>query len=280
MSTSGISPVGGLENAGAGIAGEGLMFLFLVFAVTRASFSGEVGTTLFGRLRRDAEMRIAVFLVVLVPTFLFLRHWIGAYEVDMVSDLSAALRALWGAAFSALSFLTTAGFVSSEWDTATVWSGLGTPGLVLLALALLGGGVATTAGGVKLLRVYALYKHGAREMELLVHPSSVGGAGDTNRRLRRQGAYIAWIFFMLFALALAALTCGLAATGVDFDAAMVLTVSALSNTGPAARIVLEAPLAYADLDVAAKAVLAMAMVLGRLETLAIIALLNPEFWRR
>jgi trk system potassium uptake protein TrkH len=30
---------------------------------------------------------------------------------------------------------------------------------------------------------------------------------------------------------------------------------------------------------AAKAILCAAMVLGRLETLAILALLNPDFWR-
>jgi len=280
LATSGISPVGGLEGAQAGLGGEALMVVFLALAVTRATFSGAPGTTLPGRLRRDPEMRIALVLVAILPTALFLRHWFGAYEVNMVGDAGAALRALWGAAFSTLSFLTTTGFVSSEWDTAQAWSGLGTPGLVLLGLALLGGGVATTAGGVKLLRVYALYRHGAREMGLLVHPSSVGGAGATKRRLREQGAYIAWIFFMLFALALAALTSALAATGVPFDAAMVLTVSALSNAGPAAHVVLETPLGYAALDDAAKGVLAAAMVLGRLETLAIIALLNPEFWRR
>ena len=47
-----------------------------------------------------------------------------------------------------------------------------------LGLALIGGGVATTAGGVKLLRVYALFRHGERELERLIHPNSVGGDGD------------------------------------------------------------------------------------------------------
>jgi trk system potassium uptake protein TrkH len=179
-----------------------------------------------------------------------------------------------------VSLLSTTGFLSSEWDTAQAWSGLATPGLVLLGLGLIGGGVATTAGGVKLLRVYALYMQGAREIDRLTHPSSVGGAGMATRRLRREGAYIAWVFFMLFALSLAAVSAALAATGVAFDEALVLTVASLSNTGPIAGVVLEAPASFAALDTAAKIVLAAAMVLGRLETLAIIALANPEFWRR
>ncbi len=280
MATSGISPVGGVEGGTAGIGGEAVMLLFFVFALTRTAISPAAGRRRVEQLARDPELRIALALFVLVPSVLFLRHWIGAYEIDMVADLRAALGALWGAAFTTLSFLSTTGFLSSEWDTAQSWSGLGTPGVVLLGLGLVGGGVATTAGGVKLLRVYALYVHGAREMDRLSHPSSVGGAGPVARRLRREGAYIAWVFFMLFALSLAAVSAALAATGVAFDEAIVLTVASLSNTGPIAGVVLERPASFAALDASAKIVLAAAMVLGRLETLALIALANPEFWRR
>ena len=96
-------------------------------------------------------------------------------------------RALWGGLFTVLSFLTTTGFESEQWLAASDWSRLESPGLILMGLALLGGGVATTAGGVKLLRVYALMRHGERELDRLVHPSSVGGSGQTARRIRRQG---------------------------------------------------------------------------------------------
>jgi trk system potassium uptake protein TrkH len=125
-------------------------------------------------------------------------------------------QALWGSAFTVLSFLTTTGFVSDSWVAAQTWSGLQTPGLLLVGLVLMGGGVATTAGGMKLLRVYALYKHGVREMGKLIYPHSVGGAGRLGRRIRREGAYIAWIFFMLFILTLAAVMLALAATGLGF----------------------------------------------------------------
>ncbi|MDD9978814.1 MAG: TrkH family potassium uptake protein, partial [Boseongicola sp.] len=139
--------------------------------------------------------------------------------------------------------------------------------------------VATTAGGVKLLRVDALYKHGLREMERLVQPSSIGGAGQRARRFRRQGAYVAWIFFMLFATSIAAITVLRALAGLSFDEALVVATATLSTTGPLVNVAMENPIPVSQWDPTIKAVSSAAMVLGRLETLVIIALLNPEFWR-
>jgi trk system potassium uptake protein TrkH len=57
-------------------------------------------------------------------------------------------------------------------------------------------------------------------------------------------------------------------------------VATLSTTGPILAVVSESDLTYASLHDGAKLIAAFAMVVGRLETLALIALLNPEFWRR
>ena len=280
MATSGISPVGGVENAQSGLAGEAVIFLFLTFALSRLTFSSDTVTAVRpGGLWQDPEFRLGLALVIAVPVLLFLRHWLGALEVSDDEDLVSALRALWGAAFSVLSFLSTTGFESADWVTARSWSGLGTPGLILLGLSLIGGGVATTAGGVKLLRVYALYLAGRREMERLVHPSSIGRAGAGSRRIRRQGAFIAWIFFMLFGLSLALVTVVLALLGLEFEEALILAIAGLSTTGPLTQAAGEAPIQLLEMGAWAKLVFGAAMIIGRLETLAIIALINPGLWR-
>ncbi|MGG7644663.1 TrkH family potassium uptake protein [Rhodovulum sp. YNF3179] len=279
ISTSGLSPVGGLANAEAGLAGEALIFVFLFFAVSRATFSEGLRLGTLARLRADREFQLAVAIVLLIPAVLFLRHWIGALEVNEDESVIEGLHALWGGVFTVLSFLTTHGYASLDWVAARDWSGLQTPGLILMGLALTGGGVATTAGGVKLLRVHALYKHGIREMEKLVHPSSVGGAGVQSRRIRREGAQIAWVFFMLFLISVGLLMIMLSLTGLDFESALTFSIAALSTTGPVATFAAETPLSYGTLTDAAKLMLSGAMILGRLETLVIIALLNPDFWR-
>ena len=277
LSTSGISPIGGVYYAASGFWGELLMMAFFVFAITRLTFSKGILTETDGHLWADPEIKVAIALILGVTSLLFLRHFVGAIGED--DTLIGALSAFWGALFTVTSFVTTTGFESRFWDGATDWSGLETPGLFLIGVAMIGGGVATTAGGVKLLRVYALFRHSERELERLLHPSSVGGGGRDARRIRKQGAYVSWLFFMLFALSISAVLVLLSLTGVQFETSMVLAVSALSTTGPLASVAGESPILYSGIPDAAKVVLALAMVLGRLETLAMIALFNPELWR-
>lgn len=279
LSTSGISAVGGVAQAGSGIGGEVVIFLFLLFGLSRLTFSSDTVTTSRPGLHNDPEFRLGMILVLGVPILLFARHWIAAFDVDEVENLGLAMRALWGGVFTTLSFLTTTGFESASWITARDWSGLGTPGLILMGLALVGGGVATTAGGVKLLRVYVLYLNSQREMERMIYPSSVGRSGPGMRRIRRQGAYIAWVFFMLFAMSLSVIILALAGFGQSFEASVVLAVAALSTTGPLISVAAETPINLLTLSAPAKLVMCGAMVLGRLEMLAIIALCNPGLWR-
>lgn len=279
LATSGISATGGDTGASGGFIPEVLMAMFMLFALSRLTFSADTVTATQGGLRTDPEFRIGLGIVALVPMVLFARHFMGAVGLEANETLMSAIKALWGSAFTVISFLSTTGFVSEYWSETQSWSGLGTPGLILMGLALVGGGVATTAGGVKLLRVYALYRNGVREMEQLVHPHSVSGAGIAGRRLQSGGAFIAWIFFMLFALSFAAVTMALTLVGVSFEEASVLSIAMLSTTGPLTEVGGEAPIVLLSLSDPAKAILGGAMILGRLETLAIIALLTPDLWR-
>lgn len=279
LSTSGISPVGGLQGASSGFIGEMLMFLFLIFAVSRHTLLHDRDGQAWANLKNDKEIYLMLGCVIVIPVLLFLRHWTAAFEVEAHNDLSSAVSALWGSIFTVLSFLTTTGFESTAWGEARSWSGLGTTGLILMGLAIMGGGVATTAGGVKLLRIYALYKHGQREIARLSYPNSVGGSSSRARVIRREGAYVAWIFLMLFVLSLAVIALALSLTGLSFQDSLVFAVAGLATTGPVVQVASDSGLGFAGVSDAAKGILCVAMVLGRLEALAVIALLNPNFWR-
>lgn len=279
LSTSGISPVGGTEGATSGFTGEAIMAMFLLFALSRMTFSQDTGKQEKQGLLYDPEFRLGMAIVLSIPLILFLRHFLAALDIGDQGNAMAAARAFWGAAFTVLSFLTTNGFVSVDWANAQAWSGLETSGLILMGLAMIGGGVATTAGGVKLLRVFALIINGMREVDRLVHPSSVGRSGLVSRRTRREGAFIAWVFFMIFAITLAATTIAFAAFNIPFEQSLVLAVASLTNCGPLVEVVEAGRLNVIELGAGPKTVAALAMVMGRLELLALVVLVTPDLWR-
>lgn len=277
LSSSGITPGVGLPGAGGGILAEMLIFAFLAIGLSRRFLPGAVLVDRTRPLYRDHEVQTACAVLLTVPVVLFAVHWLSDAP-EGATTLPAMLRALWGALFMTLSFLTTAGLESAEWAGTRLWAGLGNPGLVLVGLAIIGGGIATTTGGLKLLRVFALFAHGRGELQRIIHPSSVHGSGETDRRLREDGAFAAWVFFMLFGLTLAVTMGLLTLLGQPFDDALVLAVASISTTGPLAGLAADVPIRFADLTVAAKTVLAAAMVLGRMEVLAALALLAPSTW--
>ena len=280
FSTSGISNVYGIQGANSGIIGEIIIALFLIFAISRFMYQQDAEGRGFRLLKRDKEVNLMLICITLIPLLLFMRHWSGAIELSENIDSYAAFSALWGGIFMVMSFLTTTGFESNHWATSQSWSGLGTSGLILMGLSVMGGGIATTAGGVKLLRVYALYKHGIREMTRLSYPHSVAGSGNKARGFRREGAYAAWIFFMLFLVSLALIVLSFSLTGIKFEDSLILAISGLSTVGPLIYVAGDGSLDYSTISSPAKFIFCIAMVLGRFEALAIIAILNPNYWKK
>jgi trk system potassium uptake protein TrkH len=290
ISTSGIAAEAGGVAQDSGILGEMIIVLGLTIAMsrhlmplraqmgrqTRQKGGQKLGGQRLGEAQfYDPELRLGLAVVVLTSAALFVYHWFGRTPP---SD-ATMMRAIWGGLVLALSFLTTTGFESYSTQMAMDWAGLGSPGMLLMGLAIMGGGVATTAGGLKLLRVYALLRHGERELERLVHPNSLGGAGQDARFIRRAGALNAWVLFMLFALTIGVGTAVMTLTGMDFDPSIAFTISALTNTGPLATSLLDLQLSYAALSPVQMAVLAVLMVAGRLELLVLLAVLSPSTWR-
>jgi trk system potassium uptake protein len=277
LSTSGISPGGGLEGTGSGRAGELAIAVFLLMAVSHRGLSLNLLQARAPDLR-NPQVQLMLISVLGVTVVLFLRSFVGAVEIERQGNIASAAQAIWGSVFTVLSFLTTTGFESHDWRAMQIWSGLPDPGAILLGVAVMGGGIATTAGGVKLLRIYALYRHGLREMALLVHPSSLGRHGEGDQLISERGPQIAFVFLMLFLSALALMMLLFSATGLDFDRSLVLAVAALTTTGPAI-VLLGEGFAYGELNVIAQGIFCVGMIVGRMEALVIIALFNPAYWR-
>jgi trk system potassium uptake protein len=279
LSTSGILPRETLGTIGFGA--EAVLMLAMMLSLSRGfSLPGETPRLRRGgALLKDPEMRAGLVAVLVVTLIVVARHWQGAFVAADGEDLPALGSAAWGAAFTGLSFLTTTGFVSHDWIVSRAWSGLTPPGLVLMGLALVGGGVATTAGGVKLLRILAMARMGRSELERMINPSVVDRGSDYARFLAHGGARAAWLFAMVFAIVAVALVGVVMAFGSSLETALIFVIAALTTTGPLVQVAGESALGWSGLGDPARFVLALAMILGRLEILVILALAMGQIAR-
>ena len=85
---------------------------------------------------------------------------------------------------------------------------------------------------------------------------------------------------MIFGLSVAGVMAALTLTGMMFEDALIFGIACLSTTGQLAAVAGDAPLSYGSLNGGQMGILGLAMILGRLEILAVIALLAPKSWVR
>ena len=280
LSTSGVTADGGFSAPAGGLAGEIFVCAFLVLALSRVPVSTMRWGTEHSEAINDRETKLALVLVFAAVAAMLCFQYTQLAALRTWSQLSEVALNVWAAIFTTVSFLTTAGFKSLHFDAAVGWQPPAFVKLTLLGAALIGGGVATTAGGLRLLRVAELIRFGAGEVSRMAFPSSVLAAPESDAGPRGETALLAGMFLVLFMLLAALFAVGLAAAGFSFEEASTAAVAALTSAGPLAYAVLGPEYGFDDASPVAKLMLCAAMIVGRLELLALISLLNPGIWRR
>lgn len=184
-------------------------------------------------------------------------------------------QALTEAAFNMTAIITTAGFASEDYN---LW---GPFAVAMIFLAtFMGGCSGSTTGGMKAYRFLILYQLIVSGLRRLLYPNSVVPIryGDRSIDPDMQRAVVLFMasFFVLFGI----ITVLLGATGLDFITALTGALASLTNVGPGLGPVIGPIGTYAPLPDAAKWICMGAMLLGRLEILAVLVIFSPVFWRR
>jgi len=278
VSTSGITVGDTALPASAGFWGEFWILLFMLLALSRIVATGSVRRLGSLSFVRDPEINLAAMLIAATLAAALLFEWHELVREYNNSGLRHVAFNCWGIIFTAVSYLTTTGFGSAHWPFATVSGQYGLPDMILMTLAMLGGGVATTAGGIKLLRIYLLFNRSRHEVHRIVMPQSSLSRGSYGKVLRTEGASLAWIFIVLLALSFAALFIYLSARGLEFEAAMTVTAAMLTTTGPLVGETLGSDFDLQDLDMVSRLILAFAMIVGRLELLVFVFIAGRLEW--
>lgn len=212
----------------------------------------------------DAEVNVYVRIVgAVVVVSIFSLAVMGTYD-----NWPDAIRQ---GAFHAVSIATTTGFVTTGFH----WWPVFLPALLIMA-SFVGGCAGSTAGGMKVIRALLLFKQGKREIFRLVHPDALMPIKVGGKPMADTVLSAVWGFFSLYVLSFAVLSLTISATGIDFITGFSAVAACLNNLGPGLGEVAQN---YSDLPTAAKWVLCLAMLLGRLELFTLIVLMSRTFWR-
>ena len=175
--------------------------------------------------------------------------------------------------FSVISTITTTGFFVNSYNQWPVglW-------VLLLLLAFIGPCSGSTGGGIKIIRQLIFSKNAYLELKRVIHPNAVIPVKINQKAVSRSVVFKTMTFVFVYFIIFAFGTVFLLMMGVDFDTSVGASIASLSNFGTGIGSV--GPWGtYAFLPQAAKWILMVLMLLGRVELFTLISIFSRNFWK-
>ncbi|MDD4508471.1 MAG: potassium transporter TrkG [Eubacteriaceae bacterium] len=222
-----------------------------------------IGTTNFAVLLLLVRGKIQAFFKVSEVRFMFLVIAVAVPVIafSLVRGLSMTLGGgLRSSLFNVVSALSTTGYATCSYAH---WPALALGGMIVLML--IGGGIGSTAGGIKLIRIYLMFRylgdyifHQVSNKRRVTQPryQTVLGATPINRELIGNTVGFITCYLILFMIGTLAVTvtanCSLTQAAFDFASSLGTVGLSIGITGP-------------DTNNATLIVEMLGMLLGRLE---------------
>ncbi len=218
------------------------------------------------RFTKSSEFKFycsVVFLSITLITLNIMRLWQYSFP-----------DALRYASFQVVSVMTTTGYATADYELWPVFSQM-----LLLCLMFFGGMVGSTGGGMKQVRILLMVKQAYRELYHLIHPHALTALKLDDKNVPKETLGGIWGFLFLFILISVIATIFMTALGMDIITSASTVISSMANVGPALGDA--GPTEnYAAIPAAGKWVLALCMMIGRLEIYTVILLFMPLFWKK
>ena len=249
-------------------------------------------TILRGHIRRffhDAELRCFILIfcsVTLVCTLALLSErtdFAGLTFQGLPEFFSTLELSFRESLFTVLSLQTTTGLASCDYTT---WPIMLMPPLLFVMFA--GACSGSTSGGFKCVRWSIIFRFVRNELRRILHPRAVLPVRMNGQVIQPQVIHTLFAFVALFTGSLFIGAFVLAFFGVspdapreifDYEDALGLAMSSLSNVGPAMGYYGPAH-SWAILTPLAKWVCSALMLVGRLEIFPVLVLFTRSFWKR
>ncbi len=265
---------GGYSSHSAGIAAwSGSVYIKLVLIVFM--FLGGVNFGLiykalhgnFTAIRQNDVFKMYVGIIAMMLGFFALSIvWQGKVE----SWQSVTIDPL----FQIVSTITSTGFTVNNFES---WG----PFVLSLTFVMMffGACAGSTSGGAKIDRILYLFKNADNELYRCIYPHSILSVKVNEKVVSRDLVNKVIAFLCIYMLLIVAGGMALTACGVPLVDSFFSSFSCISNTGLGAGVTGYGN-SYDILPDAAKWILSLLMLIGRLEIFTVLVLLTPAFWRR
>lgn len=217
-------------------------------------------------LIRDSQ--IHVFLITIGVLVVISTMVLSANEIQLPEQ------AFRESLFNITSIISGTGYASADY---MLWG----PFLiaVFFFVGLIGGCAGSTACSIKIFRYQLLFATIKVQLQKIHTPSGIFTPRYQGRPVSEDVLNSVMVFFVFFIVTLGILAVLLGMTGLDFITSLSGAASAIANIGPGLGDTIGPAGHFGSLNDTAKWLLAIGMLIGRLELLAVYAMLTPNFWR-
>ena len=185
------------------------------------------------------------------------------------------IEALRVSAFNVISIITGTGYSTEDFSK---WGGFAI-GLLFIFM-LVGGCTGSTTGGIKIFRIQILFKVIIQQIQKVIRPHQILKITYSKALIddKTTLSILALIFlFIASVFIIAAILCFI---GLDLLTAFSAAATSIAVVGPGLSEEIGPTGNFNSLPNQAKWVLSAAMIIGRLEFLAVLILIMPSFWKR
>lgn len=221
-------------------------------------------------IKNDEQIKTYFWIVFTAVFLLTFYRW---YHVSF--DLDAFSNILRTNLFSIISVMTTTGYVTENY---MLWGNFAI--VFFLILLTTGACTGSTAGGIKMFRFSVLLRTIKVRMKSLMQPHGVFIPRYGEKAINDDMLIGIMVFIGLYFSATAILTLALSLFGLDLITSLSGVLTSLSNVGPALGHIIGPDKTFSLLPDGVKWILSFAMLMGRLEFIAVIILFFPHFWKR
>ena len=177
------------------------------------------------------------------------------------------------ATFNVVSVLSGTGYGTADFS---VWGPFASS-LFIIAM-FLGGCAGSASCGLKTFRVHVAFLSLFSYAKTMIRPNQVAPVRYAGRPVKPETMQSIMVFMFLYFAVYAVLCSVLALTGLDPTTAIAAAAATLNNVGPGLGNVGPAD-NFAHLSLIGKWACTLAMLLGRLELIAVFVILTPRFWQ-